>query len=163
MTVDFSPSVLERAVADGATIAAGGGRPDLPRGFSINPALITGAPNESDVCQEELFAPVGAVLPYDRVDEAVATANASRYGLNANVFGDTAEAVAVARRLRTGTVQVNGGGGLRPDAPWGGYRQSGIGREMGEDGFRAFFEVKHVQWPLGAPAPPQGTVPTDRE
>ncbi|HSG78455.1 MAG TPA: aldehyde dehydrogenase family protein [Acidimicrobiia bacterium] len=149
--------MLADAVADGATIAAGGGRPDIERGWFLNPALVVGAPNEAPVCQEELFAPVGAVIPYDTVDEAVAVANASRYNLNANVYGEPGEAMAVANRLRTGTVQVNGGGGMRPDAPWGGSGFSGVGREMGEDGFAEFFVVRHIQWPLGAPAAPQGT------
>jgi aldehyde dehydrogenase (NAD+) len=157
---EWVEQMVDGAVAAGARVAAGGGRPALERGYFLNPVLLVDADNASDVCQEELFAPVGAVLAYDTVDEAVAIANASRYGLNANVFGDTAEAIAVGRRLRTGTVQVNGGGGMRPDAPWGGYGHSGVGREMGEDGFREFFEVKHVQWPLGAPAPPQGMAPT---
>lgn len=154
---DWVEGMLAEAVAGGATIAAGGGRPDIEKGFFVNPALITGAPNEAGVCQEELFAPVGAVLVYETVDEAVEIANASKYNLNANVYGDPQDAMAVAMRLRTGTVQVNGGGGMRPDAPWGGSGHSGVGREMGEDGFREFFVTRHIQWPLGAPAAPQGT------
>jgi aldehyde dehydrogenase (NAD+) len=84
---------------------------------------------------------------YDTVDEAVAIANNSRYGLNALVWGDPDDARAVADRLRTGTVAVNGGGGSRPDVPWAGAKQSGVGMDMGEDGFGEFFAVKHVQWP----------------
>jgi aldehyde dehydrogenase (NAD+)/betaine-aldehyde dehydrogenase len=87
-------------------------------------------------------------MRYDEVGDAVALANDSRFGLNAAVFGPSADAMAVARRLRSGTVGINGGGGFRADAPWGGGRQSGIGREGGMEGFREFFEVKHIQWPL---------------
>jgi aldehyde dehydrogenase (NAD+) len=149
--------MLESAVAGGAKIAAGGGRPAEPTGYYLNPALVVDAPNDAEICQEELFAPVASVLPYDTVDDAISMANASRYGLNASIYGDPEEAMDVASRLRSGTVQVNGGGGLRPDVPWGGSGDSGGGREMGEDGFAAFFAVKHVQWPLGGLAKPQGT------
>lgn len=149
--------LLDRAVAGGATIAAGGGRPDMSTGYYVNPALITGASNDAEVCQEELFAPVASVLAYDSVDEAIEVANTSMYGLNASVYGDPEEAMDVATKLRAGTVQLNGGGGLRPDVPWGGFGASGTGREMGEDGFAEFFAVKHVQWPLGGPAKPEGT------
>ena len=148
---------VERALAEGAVLEAGGGRPDLPTGYYMNTALIGGVDNSAEICQEELFGPVGVVLPYDTVDEAVAVANATRYGLNANVFGPTDDALAVARRIRSGTVTVNGGGGSRPDASYGGYRQSGIGREMGEDGFLEFFELKHIQWPLNGVGQATGT------
>lgn len=140
---------LSRAVDEGATVVTGGGRPShLPEGFFIEPTLLAEVGNDAEVCQEELFAPVGVVLPYDDVAEAIAIANGTRFGLNANVWGPTAQAIEVARKIRSGTVTVNGGGGMRPDAPWGGYRESGIGREQGEEGFREFFEVKHVQWPV---------------
>jgi aldehyde dehydrogenase (NAD+) len=141
---------IERAKAAGATVVASG--PDAPDelagGFFMGPVLLGGLDNSSEFCQEEQFGPVGAVLPYRDVDEAVAIANDSRYGLNANVFGPTPEAIAVARRIRAGNVTVNGGGRIRPDAPWGGYGHSGVGRESGDEGFREFFEIKHVQWPI---------------
>jgi aldehyde dehydrogenase (NAD+)/betaine-aldehyde dehydrogenase len=100
-----------------------------------------------EICQDELFAPVATVMPYDTVDEAVALANDSRYGLNALVWGDPEEARAVALRLETGTVAINGGGGARPDVPWTGFKRSGVGSEMGMDGFAEFFTVRHLQWP----------------
>ncbi|MEV6062902.1 aldehyde dehydrogenase family protein [Nocardia asteroides] len=140
---------LERAVAAGAKIAIGGGRPaGLDGGFFLEPTLLTDATNDFEIAQEELFAPVGVVIPYREVDEAVRIANESKYALNANVWGRVPEALAVARRIRSGTVTINGGGGRRFDAPWGGPGHSGIGRECGEEGYREFFEVKHLQWPL---------------
>ncbi|MFT3660749.1 MAG: aldehyde dehydrogenase family protein [Gordonia sp. (in: high G+C Gram-positive bacteria)] len=140
---------LERAVSAGATIVTGGKRPaGLERGFFLEPTLVTGLDNSAEIAQEELFAPVSIVIPYDDVDEAVRMANEAKYALNANVWGVTTEAIEVARRLRSGTVTINGGGGRRLDAPWGGPGMSGIGRECGEEGYREFFEVKHVQWPI---------------
>lgn len=142
---------VERALTGGGRLEAGGGRPATPtRGWFMNPALVGGVGNRAEISQEELFGPVGVVIPYDDVDDAVAMANDCRYGLNANVWGPAADAVRVARMIRSGTVTINGGGGLRPDAPFGGYRHSGIGREAGEEGFLEFFEVKHLQWPLGS-------------
>jgi aldehyde dehydrogenase (NAD+) len=88
------------------------------------------------------------VLAYDSADEAIAIANHSRYGLNANITGETQQAIEMARQLRVGTVTINNGSGMRPDAPWGGYGRSGIGRELGEDGFSEFFETKHIQWAI---------------
>ncbi|MFW6773887.1 aldehyde dehydrogenase family protein [Nocardioides sp. CPCC 205120] len=138
---------LERAVARGARVLTGGGRPAGLDGWFLLPTLVTGVDADDEICQEELFAPVAVLLAYDTVDEAVAIANNSRYGLNALVWGEHEEALAVAARLETGTVAVNGGGGARPDVPWVGAKQSGIGSEMGEDGFAEFFTVKHLQWP----------------
>jgi aldehyde dehydrogenase (NAD+)/betaine-aldehyde dehydrogenase len=139
---------IERALAGGGTVVAGGGRPSEARGYFINPAIIGGVGNDAEICQEELFGPIGVVLPYDTVEEAVEIANGTRFGLNANVWGPGAEAMTVARKLRSGTVTINGGGADRPDAPWGGYGQSGVGYDRGEEGFREFFQVKHIQWPI---------------
>jgi aldehyde dehydrogenase (NAD+)/betaine-aldehyde dehydrogenase len=141
---------IDRALTDGAEAVAGGGEPpaEFPDGAFMRPLLLAGLGNESELCQEEFFGPVGALLPYDDVEQAIAIANDSQYGLNANVFGPTAEALAVARRLRSGNVTINGGGRIRPEAPWGGFGRSGVGRESGDEGFREFFEVKHLQWPL---------------
>ncbi|QIG44639.1 aldehyde dehydrogenase family protein [Nocardioides anomalus] len=136
---------LARAVERGAQVLTGGRRGDGP-GFHLLPTLVTGVGPDDELCQEELFAPVAVVLTYDTVDEAVAIANHSRYGLNALVWGPHDDAVAVARRLETGTVAINGGGGARPDVPWVGAKRSGTGAEMGEDGFAEFFTVQHLQW-----------------
>ncbi|MFN8217859.1 MAG: aldehyde dehydrogenase family protein [Solirubrobacterales bacterium] len=147
----FVQGHVERALAGGATIVAGGGEPapDLAAGAFMRPALLGSISNRSEFCQEEQFGPVGSVIPYDDVEEAVAIANDSRYGLNANVWGPVPEALRVARGIRSGNVTINGGGQIRPEAPWGGFRRSGVGRESGNEGFREFFEVKHIQWPLG--------------
>ena len=139
---------VERALEAGGEIVAGGGRPDGLDGYFVNPTVVGNVTNEAEICQEELFGPVGTVIPYDSLDEAVAIANDSQYGLHAAVYGPMAEAIQLSRRLRTGAVSVNGGGFMHPRGPWGGLRHSGFGREMGDDGYREFFEVKHVQWPL---------------
>jgi aldehyde dehydrogenase (NAD+)/betaine-aldehyde dehydrogenase len=146
---------VTRALDAGGEIVAGGGRPDEPVGYYMNPALISGLPNSSEIAQNELFGPVGVVMSYKTLDEAIALANDSRYGLNAAVWGPTDAAMRVAQQLKSGSVALNGGGGPRPDAPWGGPRESGVGREGGEDGFRDFFEVKHIQWPVAGPARPR--------
>jgi len=140
---------VNRAKAEGANIVIGGGRPaGLEQGAFFEPTIVTGLSNSAEINQEELFAPVTTVIPYKDIDEAVEIANDSRYGLGGNIWGPTVESIAMARRLRTGTVTINGGGGRRNDAPWGGYGMSGIGRETGDEGYREFFEVKHVQWKL---------------
>ena len=153
-----SRAYLARAVDKGATVLAGGGRPEGLDGFFLEPTLVGDVDPDDEICQDELFAPVAVVHVYDTVDEAVAIANNSRYGLNALVWGDPEEARAVAGRLDTGTVAINGGGGSRPDVPWAGAKQSGVGMDMGEDGFGEFFTVKHLQWPAVTPSrsPPAG-------
>jgi len=145
---DFVEGHLRRALDRGATLIAGGGRPDGYEGFFMNAALVGGIDNTDEVAREELFGPVGVLLPYDTVEEAIAIAHDSPYALHAAVYGPPADAYAVAKRLRTGAVSINGGGFMRPDGPWGGFKLSGTGREMGEDGFREFFQVKHLQWPI---------------
>ncbi len=137
---------LARAVAGGARVVTGGCRPDGLAGWYLLPALVTDVHPDDEICQEELFAPVAVVLTYDTVDQAVAIANNSRYGLNALVWGPHDDAVAVAHRIESGTVAINGGGAPRPDVPWVGAKQSGVGMEMGEDGLAEFFTVKHLQW-----------------
>lgn len=139
---------LNRAVDGGATILTGGRRPDLP-GYYLEPTLVADVESGDEICQDELFAPVATIAAYDSLEEAVDIANDSRYGLNALVWGDPDVARAVALRLETGTVGINGGGGARPDVPWTGFKQSGVGSEMGMDGFAEFFTVRHLQWPEG--------------
>ncbi|HUA46821.1 MAG TPA: aldehyde dehydrogenase family protein [Solirubrobacteraceae bacterium] len=141
--------VVQDAVSEGATILAGGGRPPLERGWYTNPVLVGGVDNRAPIAQEEIFGPVGVLIPYDGIDDGVAKANDVVYGLAADVFSpDAASGIAIARRLRAGTVTINGGGAFRPDAPFGGLKASGIGREYGEWGVREFLEPQHVQWAL---------------
>ncbi len=137
---------IDEAVAGGGEILAAAELPPLDRGHWVAPTLIGGVGNDARICQEEIFGPVGVLLPYDDVDEAVRIANDTTYGLAAYVFGaDREAALAVASRLRAGSVFVNGGG-LRPDAPSGGFKRSGMGREQGEEGILEFLEAQHLRW-----------------
>jgi aldehyde dehydrogenase (NAD+) len=138
---------IEGAIAEGATVVVGGPeRPDgLDRGYYVKPTVLAGVKPGSRVEQEEVFGPVLAVIPYADEDEAVEIANGTPYGLSGGVFsGDQERAVAIARRLRTGMVDVNGGR-FNPLAPFGGYKQSGNGRELGEYGLEEFLEIKSLQ------------------
>ncbi len=139
---------VDRALAAGGTIEAGGGRPDEPHGFFMNATMVGAVGNGSEIAQEELFGPVGVIIAYNDIDEMIREANDSRYGLNANIWGPTPEAIDVARRIRSGGVTVNGGSPQRADVAFGGYKSSGLGREMGEEGFGEFFEIKSIQFPL---------------
>ncbi len=129
----------------GGKTAVGGGRPaQFDRGYYFEPTVLDLPANSNPAAQEEIFGPVLAVLGYDDLDDAVRIANDSVYGLSAQVYGhDVAAATQVARRLRTGAVNVNAGM-FSAYAPSGGYKQSGLGRERGPDGIRAFQEVKHL-------------------
>ena len=107
--------------------------------------MFAGVTNDMTIAREEIFGPVLSILPYGTVDDAVAIANDSDYGLSGGVWGaDIDEALAVARRLRTGQVEVNGGR-YNTLAPFGGYKQSGIGREYGRAGLEEFLETKAIQ------------------
>ncbi len=144
---------VDRAVEAGARVLTGGRPPQaFGKGYYYEPTVVTSVANSAEIAQDELFGPVSVVLPYDDMDEAVALANDTIYGLAANVWGPTAAAVGVAHRIRAGTVTVNGGGPMLGDHPWGGYKQSGLGREGGVLGFAEFFETKHILWPLDQPA-----------
>jgi aldehyde dehydrogenase (NAD+) len=142
---------VDRAVADGAKAVVGGRVPEhLPRGYFYEPTLLVGAGENSAVAQDELFGPVLVVLAHDGDDDAVRLANNSIFGLSGAVMsGDRERALAVARRIRTGTMSVNGGVYYAPDAPFGGYKQSGIGREMGVAGLDEFLERKTLAEPAG--------------
>ncbi|GFG74353.1 aldehyde dehydrogenase [Mycobacterium botniense] len=137
---------LDLAVAEGGTFACGGGRPaDKAVGFFIEPTVIAGLTNEARVAREEIFGPVLTVIAHDGDDDAVRIANDSPYGLSGTVMSsDPDRAASVAARLRVGTVAVNGGVWYSADAPFGGYKQSGIGREMGLAGFEEYLETKLI-------------------
>ncbi len=140
---------IRLAGEEGGTIVVGGGaRPVSDRGYFVEPTLVVGLANDARVAQEEIFGPVLVVIPHDGDDDAVALANDSAYGLSGSVWsGDRDRAVAVANRIRTGTVGVNGGLWYSPDVPFGGYKQSGIGREMGVAGFEEYLETKSIAEP----------------
>ena len=140
---DYVSSTLAR----GGSLVAGGGRPDLARGWFTNPAVLADVEPSWPVAQEEIFGPVSVAFAYDTVEEAVTIANDSRYGLHAYLFSADLEAAkALAPRLRVGSVTINGGGGFRPDAPMGGFGVSGVGREIGHWGIHEYLEPQHVQW-----------------
>ncbi|OOL33248.1 hypothetical protein GQ85_02445 [Rhodococcus rhodochrous] len=138
---------IDNALSDGGTVLARGHEPQ-GAGWWVPPTLIGGLGNDARCNQEEIFGPVASVQTYDTIDEAVAIANDSTFGLHATVWGPHDEAMELAPRLDVGQVSINGGGPKRPDAPNGGWKNSGIGREFGEAGIREFLEPVHIQWPV---------------
>ncbi|SPD64733.1 3-succinoylsemialdehyde-pyridine dehydrogenase [Cupriavidus taiwanensis] len=142
-------ALVDAAIADGAAVIAGG--PDaLPvpsRGFFFAPTVLGNVDRSMPIAQQEVFGPVLVLLAYDNVDEAVAIANGTRYGLAASVWGPTPDAAwAVARRLRAGQIDLNGAP-FNPDAPFGGFGDSGIGRENGPHGLHEFVDTVSYQLP----------------
>jgi acyl-CoA reductase-like NAD-dependent aldehyde dehydrogenase len=138
---------IDQGIAEGAKLVTGG--PDAPegleRGYFVRPTVFSEVRPDMTIAQEEIFGPVLAIMPYDTEDEAVEIANGTIYGLAGGVWsGDPAHAEQVARRLRTGQVDINGGR-FNPLAPFGGYKQSGVGRENGRLGFEEFLETKSLQ------------------
>ncbi|WP_322754200.1 aldehyde dehydrogenase family protein [Frankia sp. Cas3] len=140
---------IDKGKQEGATIALGGGRPaHLPHGFFVEPTLFTDVDNTMTIAQDEIFGPVLCVLAHDGDDDAVRIANDSRYGLSGGVYSASEErATAVARRIRTGSIGINGGLWYGADSPYGGYKNSGIGRQNGLEGFEQYLETKAVGWP----------------
>jgi acyl-CoA reductase-like NAD-dependent aldehyde dehydrogenase len=138
---------IRKGIDEGATLVAGGeGAPEgLDKGFYVRPTVFSNVSPDMTIAQEEIFGPVLSILPYDDEDDAVRIANGVVYGLAGGVWSaDKDRAIRVARRLRTGQVEVNGGA-FNPNAPFGGYKQSGNGREYGKFGFEEFLEVKSLQ------------------
>ena len=136
---------IERAIADGATLVTGGPEQVRPTGYFVAPTVFADVRPGSELEQEEVFGPVLAIVPYASDQEAVNIANDTPYGLAGGVFSaDQDRALRVARQLRTGMVDVNGGR-FNPIAPFGGYKQSGNGRELGAYGLEEFLEIKAIQ------------------
>lgn len=135
---------------EGGVIETGGGRPSTQdRGFFVEPTLISGVENSARVAQEEIFGPVLVILPHDGDQDAIDIANDSPYGLSGAVWGTDPERIdAVVDGVRTGTMGVNGGIWYSADVPFGGVKQSGIGREMGEAGFAEYLDTKAVAVPV---------------
>jgi len=138
---------INKGIEEGAKLIAGG--PDAPegleKGYYVKPTVFSEVNNKMTIAQEEIFGPVLVLIPYDGIDDAVEIANDSPYGLAGAVFAaDKETGIAIARRIRTGQVTVNGGA-FNPNAPFGGYKQSGVGRELGEYGFEEFLEIKSLQ------------------
>ena len=143
---DRVQSYLDLAISEGGRFACGGGRPaDRDKGFFIEPTVIAGLDNTARVAREEIFGPVLTVIAHDGDDDAIRIANDSPFGLSGTVFSaDSDRAQAAAARLRVGTVNVNGGVWYSADVPFGGYKQSGVGREMGLAGFEEYLELKVI-------------------
>jgi acyl-CoA reductase-like NAD-dependent aldehyde dehydrogenase len=131
----------------GGTLLAGGERPDVDRGFYVAPTLIADCKPDMRVVQEEIFGPVVVVLPFDHEDEGIALANGTDFGLNDYVFtGDSARGMRVARQLRSGSVAINTAQ-QSPEAAFGGFKLSGVGRDRGTFGLHAYSELQSIAWP----------------
>lgn len=142
-------SYIEKGKQEGARLVTGGGVPKhLSKGFFVEPTIFADVDNSMTIAQEEIFGPVLSVIGFDDDDDAVRIANDSIYGLSGVVFANDLErAKNVASRIRTGTLGINGGLWYGADAPFGGYKQSGIGRQCGLEGLEIFTETKTVGWP----------------
>jgi aldehyde dehydrogenase (NAD+) len=140
---------INAGVDEGARLVMGGGRPaDLPKGFYVEPTLFADVKPEMTIAREEIFGPVLCVMSFKDDDDAVRIANENPYGLSGGVTSGSEErAYAVARRIRAGTVSVNGGIYYGADAPFGGYKQSGVGRQNGIEGFEQYLETKTLAGP----------------
>jgi aldehyde dehydrogenase (NAD+)/betaine-aldehyde dehydrogenase len=140
-------NLIDKGVGEGATLLTGGAEaPEgLPVGFFVRPTVFSGVTRDMTIARDEIFGPVLSIIPYDTEEEAIDIANDTDYGLAGGVWsGDPEHAKAVARQLRAGQIEVNGGG-FNPMAPFGGYKQSGNGREYGSFGLEEFLEVKAMQ------------------
>lgn len=139
---------IEAGQDEGAKVAIGGGR-GLDRGWYVEPTVFVDVDNKMKIAQEEIFGPVVAVIPYDDVDQAVDIANDSIYGLSGTVWSaDTDRALEIAKRVRTGTLSINGFT-LDFSCPFGGFKSSGMGRELGPEGLEAYLESKTISFPTG--------------
>ncbi len=139
---------IDIGVAEGATLLAGGkARPDKGGGYFIEPTCFADVTNDMRIAQEEIFGPVLVVIPFEDDDDAIRIANESDYGLGGGVSSGSFErAMNVARKVRTGTMSVNGGMSIAGDIPFGGYKASGIGREWGVEGIEEYLETKLIAW-----------------
>jgi aldehyde dehydrogenase (NAD+) len=137
---------IETGRKEGARLVCGGGRPpEMKKGWFVQPTIFEEVSNSATIAREEIFGPVLSVIRYRSVDEAVAMANDSMYGLGGAVFSrDIPKAISIAKRIRTGTVWINDFHLINALAPFGGYKQSGVGRELGPHGLLEFTQVKHI-------------------
>ncbi len=139
---------VEIGKKEGARLVCGGGKPKhLPHGFYVEPTLFADVRNDMRIAREEIFGPVLVAIPYEDDEAAVRIANDSIYGLSGSIYGSPERALRMARRIRSGTLNVNGANFYAPDSPFGGYKQSGIGREMGVAGFEEYLQTKTVAVP----------------
>jgi aldehyde dehydrogenase (NAD+) len=139
---------IEIGKREGARLVCGGKRAaHLPGGFYVEPTIFADVTNDMRIAQEEIFGPVLAVIAYEDDEDAVRIANDSIYGLSGAIIGSASRALAMARRIRAGTLNVNGANFFAPDSPFGGYKQSGVGREMGVAGLEEYLQIKTVAVP----------------
>ncbi|MGV9455726.1 aldehyde dehydrogenase family protein [Streptomyces sp. NPDC003635] len=136
---------IDKGVEEGARLVAGGTDSPREQGWFVSPTVFADVTPEMTIAQEEIFGPVLSILPYDDEDDALRIANGTVYGLAGAVWGDQADAVAFARRMETGQVDINGGR-FNPLAPFGGYKQSGVGRELGAHGLAEYLQTKSLQF-----------------
>ena len=146
--------LVRKGIEEGARAVVGGGiASQFDKGFYFQPTLLADVDNSMTIAREEIFGPVLVVIPYEGDDEAIRIANDSIYGLSGGVSGaDRDRVLRVARRIRTGTLSINGGLWYGADVPFGGYKQSGVGREMGVAGFEEYLEQKAMAEPAPEPA-----------
>jgi aldehyde dehydrogenase (NAD+) len=145
---------IEAGIKEGARLIAGG-KPASGKGngFFVEPTCFVDVTNDMTIAQEEIFGPVLVVIPFKDEEDAIRIANDSEYGLSGGVTsGDEARALRVARRIRTGNIGVNGGMSMDVDLPFGGYKQSGLGKEWGLDGFEEYLETKAIGIKVPQPA-----------
>jgi acyl-CoA reductase-like NAD-dependent aldehyde dehydrogenase len=138
---------IQKGIDEGAKLLVGGvGVPEgVTKGYYVKPTVFSQVTTDMTIAKEEIFGPVLSIIAYSDIDDAVRIANSTDYGLAGGVWlADKDKATAVAKRMRTGQVEVNGGA-FNPNAPFGGYKQSGNGREYGEYGFEEFLEIKSLQ------------------
>ena len=142
---DRIQQLIEKGMAEGATLEVGGpGKPDgLETGYYVKPTVFSHVTNDMTIAREEIFGPVLVMIGYEDDDDAVRIANDTAYGLSGYISGDTDRARAMARRIRSGNVHLNGAPGDM-NAPFGGYKQSGNGREWGRLGMEEFLETKAI-------------------
>ena len=144
---DEVAALVDDAVANGGKVLAGGKSPDRP-GYFYEPTVISDVGPDAKVLRTEVFGPVAPIVAFDDVDDVIEKANDTEFGLVSYVFGSTGRALAVAQRIDSGMVGVNRGFISDPAAPFGGMKQSGIGREGSQDGIHEFLEKKYiaVEW-----------------
>ena len=140
---------IQKGVDEGAKLLTGGA--EAPEGqdtgYFVRPTVFSNVNSDMTIAQEEIFGPVLAVIPYDDDDDAVRIANDSGYGLSGGVYSASEDrATAIARRVRTGSISINGGLWYGADSPYGGYKSSGVGRQNGLEGFEQYLETKAVGW-----------------
>ena len=145
---------IAKGIAEGATVVVGGGRPDEATGHFVSPTLFADVTNDMTIAREEIFGPVLSLIQYDTLDDAIAIANDNDYGLAGACYtSDIEKGIGVARRVRTGTFAVNTTQGMDFNGPFGGFKNSGVGRELGPEGIHAFCEDKTISLPGGIDLP----------